>query len=79
MALLAMEQLGHMLCGMQSGLVAAVNLSQIEEILERGGTPVWMSASMVLADSAIERSWEVTSDSLAVWSAENLARAGCCW
>jgi aspartokinase-like uncharacterized kinase len=67
MALLAMEQFGQMLCGMQSGLVAASTPTQIEDILERGETPVWMPSSMVLSDPGIHQSWEVTSDSLAAW------------
>jgi len=67
MALLAMEQFGRMLCGLQPGLVAAASVRQVEEALERGETPVWMPAVMVLSDPGIEHSWEVTSDSLAAW------------
>lgn len=67
MALLAMEQFGLMLCGMQSGLVAASTPTQILEALEGGETPVWMPASMVLSAHRIRPSWEVTSDSLAAW------------
>lgn len=67
MALLAMEQFGRMLCGLQPGLAAATTIQQIREVLERGGTPVWMPTSMVMAASGIEHSWGVTSDSLAAW------------
>jgi 5-(aminomethyl)-3-furanmethanol phosphate kinase len=67
MALLAMEQFGHMLCDLQPGLAGAATIGQIHEVLERGETPVWMPSSMVLADPGIEQSWDVTSDSLAVW------------
>jgi 5-(aminomethyl)-3-furanmethanol phosphate kinase len=67
MALLAMEQFGRMLCGLQPGLAAAATIPEMHEVLDRGETPVWMPASMVLADPAIEQSWDVTSDSLAVW------------
>ncbi|MEW8049649.1 MAG: amino acid kinase [Candidatus Thiodiazotropha sp.] len=67
MALLAMEQFGRMLCGLQTGLAAAANQSQIDEALWRGETPVWMPTAMVMADPKIRHSWEVTSDSLAAW------------
>ncbi|MBV2094968.1 MAG: amino acid kinase [Candidatus Thiodiazotropha sp.] len=67
MALLAMEQFGRMVCGVQPGLRAAASRSQVAEVLARGETPVWLPSAMVMAESAIEHSWEVTSDSLAVW------------
>jgi aspartokinase-like uncharacterized kinase len=67
MALLAMEQFGQMLCGLQSGLVAAYTPTQIHDALDRGETPVWMPSTMALEDSGIRQSWEVTSDSLAAW------------
>jgi aspartokinase-like uncharacterized kinase len=72
MALLAMEQYGRMLCGLQSGLTAALNPRQIEAALKRGETPVWMPSAMVMADADIEQSWDVTSDSLAVWLCDRL-------
>ncbi|MES9971992.1 MAG: amino acid kinase [Candidatus Thiodiazotropha sp.] len=67
MALLAMEQFGRMLCGLQTGLSAATNPLQIQEALKRGDTPVWMPTVMTMADSRVEQSWDVTSDSLAAW------------
>jgi aspartokinase-like uncharacterized kinase len=67
MALLAMEQFGRMLCALQPGLVAVANRSQIDEVLQRGETPVWMPSAMVMSDAGIEESWRVTSDSLAAW------------
>ncbi|MES9831799.1 MAG: amino acid kinase [Candidatus Thiodiazotropha sp. DIVDIV] len=72
MALLAMEQYGRMLCGLQPGLEAATTQKEIEATLDRGVTPVWMPTSMVMADSDIEQSWSVTSDSLSVWLAGQL-------
>ncbi|MET0120420.1 MAG: amino acid kinase [Candidatus Thiodiazotropha sp. 6PLUC9] len=72
MALLAMEQYGRMLCGLQPGLQVATTQKEIEASLERGITPVWMPTSMVMADPEIEQSWRVTSDSLAVWLAGQL-------
>jgi aspartokinase-like uncharacterized kinase len=67
MALLAMEQYGRMLCGLQSGLIASAERTQMEMLLARGETVVWMPTAMVMADSQINHSWDVTSDSLAAW------------
>ena len=72
MALLAMEQFGRMLCGLQSGLAAAANLSQIDALLARGETPVWMPSAMATNDPGIEHSWDVTSDSLAAWLCKHI-------
>lgn len=67
MALLAMEQFGRMLCGVQPGLVPASDPTQMQQILARGETAVWMPTAMALADPQINHSWDVTSDTLAVW------------
>ncbi|MEJ2619297.1 MAG: hypothetical protein P8163_03340 [Candidatus Thiodiazotropha sp.] len=72
MALLAMEQYGRMLCGLQPGLTPAADAEAIATALEKGDTPVWMPLSMVLSDPSIEQNWQITSDSLAVWLAEKL-------
>ncbi|MES9991310.1 MAG: amino acid kinase [Candidatus Thiodiazotropha sp.] len=72
MALLAMEQFGRMVCGMQNGLAVAASRSQIQAVLARGDTPVWLPSAMVIAEPAIGHSWEVTSDSLALWLGDEL-------
>jgi aspartokinase-like uncharacterized kinase len=72
MALLAMEQFGRMLCGMQPGLIAAADPEEIDGVLAMGGRPVWMPTTMVAADKGIQHSWEITSDSLAAWLAGQL-------
>ncbi|MGH8630765.1 MAG: aspartate kinase, partial [Burkholderiales bacterium] len=72
MALLAMEQFGLMLCGLQSGLVPAGSGATIRSAFARGEVPVWMPSTMVLSDPSIPESWEVTSDSLSAWLASRL-------
>ncbi len=69
MALIAMEQYGRMLCAIQPGLEPAVNLSEIDAVLKRGRVPVWMASVMAMEDAGLERSWNLTSDSLAAWLA----------
>jgi aspartokinase-like uncharacterized kinase len=75
MALLAMEQYGHLLCSLQPGLVPATSHQQIDDLLAAGATPVWMPTAMVMAEPDIEHSWEITSDSLAAWLAGELKAA----
>ncbi|WP_316369515.1 amino acid kinase family protein [Candidatus Thiodiazotropha sp. CDECU1] len=72
MALLAMEQFGRMLCGLQPGLTATANPLQMEDALKRGETPVWMPTAMTMAAADVEHSWDLTSDSLAVWLCNQL-------
>jgi len=72
MALLAMDQYGLMLAGMNPALSTA--RSELE-IAERGWQHrgiVWLPSQMVLADDSISKSWEVTSDSLSAWLANKL-------
>jgi aspartokinase-like uncharacterized kinase len=70
MGVLAMEQYGLMLAGMQSGLVPAGTVAQIKHILHEELVPVWMPSQMIKGDSSIPQNWSVTSDSLSAWLAE---------
>lgn len=72
MAVLAMDQYGVLLAGLNRGLATAA--SELE-IAERGWQHrgiIWLPSKMVCADDAIPASWEVTSDSLAAWLAATL-------
>lgn len=72
LALLAMDQFGLLLAGMNPALVTA---SSELEIAERGWQHrgiVWLPSKMVLADSHIPQNWDVTSDSLSAWLANKL-------
>jgi len=67
LALLAMDQFGLLLAGMNSKLVTA---SSELEIAERGWQHrciVWLPSKMVLADDSVPKNWQVTSDSLSAW------------
>ncbi|WP_137391793.1 dihydroneopterin aldolase [Rhodoligotrophos defluvii] len=72
MALLAMEQFGLALCNLDNRVVPARNRHDFHGALAAGQIPVWLPTEMALADPAIEMSWRVTSDSLAVWLAAQL-------
>lgn len=72
LALLAMDQFGLLLAGMNPNLVTA---SSELEIAERGWQHkaiVWLPSRMVLADDNIPKNWQVTSDSLSAWLANKL-------
>jgi aspartokinase-like uncharacterized kinase len=73
LALLAMDQFGLLLAGMQPGLVTAASELEIAERGWQHQTVVWLPSQMVLADSSVEQSWRVTSDSLSAWLANKLA------
>jgi aspartokinase-like uncharacterized kinase len=67
LALLAMDQFGLLLTGINKQLVTA---SSELEIAERGWQHraiVWLPSKMVLADDDISKNWQVTSDSLSAW------------
>lgn len=69
LALLAMDQFGLLLTGINPNLVTA---SSELELAERGWQHraiVWLPSKMVLADDTIPKSWQVTSDSLSAWLA----------
>lgn len=75
LALLAMDQFGLLMAGMNPALATA---SSELEIAERGWQHrgiVWLPSKMVLADGNIPQNWQVTSDSLSAWLANKLGAA----
>lgn len=75
MAMLAMEQYGWALAGLDVRLQPARSLAGIRNRLRCGRVPVWLPARMALADTAIPATWDVTSDSLAAWLAGRIGAA----
>jgi aspartokinase-like uncharacterized kinase len=75
MALMAMAQYGRALSGL-AGFVHADTLDALREAAVRGRVPVWSPWPMLRAHPEIPRSWDVTSDSLAVWLATTLEARG---
>lgn len=72
LALLAMDQFGLLLAGMNPDLVTACSELEIAERGWQHRAIVWLPSHMVMADEQITQSWEVTSDSLSVWIAEKI-------
>jgi len=75
MALLAMEQFGAMLSGLERTLRPLDTIDAMLDALGSGLVPVWLPARMVLAHASIQASWDVTSDSLAAWLAGEVGAA----
>lgn len=72
LALMAMDQFGLVMAGMNSELVTA---SSELEIAERGWQHrgiIWLPSQMVLADELVQKNWQVTSDSLSAWLANKV-------
>lgn len=72
MALLAVDQYGWMLAGMDPRLVIAQARDELLTHLRAGHVPVWLPSRMAGAREDIPASWQITSDSLAAWLALEL-------
>ena len=76
MALLAMEQYGRAIAGLAPTLRTAETARSIRACLQSGQATVWLPTRMVFGRSEIAESWDVTSDSLALWLARQLRARG---
>ncbi|MFA6178746.1 MAG: amino acid kinase family protein [Methylophilaceae bacterium] len=72
MAVMAMDQYGVMMTGLNPKLATAASELEIAERGWQHRAIVWLPSKMVCADDAIPASWQVTSDSLAAWLAAKL-------
>jgi aspartokinase-like uncharacterized kinase len=72
MAVMAMDQYGVLMAGLNPALVTAVSELEIAERSWQHRAIVWLPSTMVNADENIPKNWQVTSDSLAVWLAVKL-------
>jgi aspartokinase-like uncharacterized kinase len=76
MALMAMAQYGRGLTSLAPGFDYADTLDALREAVARRRVPVWSPWPMLRGHPDIPRSWDVTSDSLAVWLASALDASG---
>jgi len=75
-AIRAMEEYAAYLCDRAPQLVPVQNGNEMEQALAAARVPVWLPCAMSLSDPALPASWDVTSDSLALWLAQKLAAEG---
>ncbi len=76
MALLAMEQNAHLFADLNMDIKPCRDLQAIQQAQAMGNTPVWLPTQMALADESITQRRDVTSDSLALWLANQLDAEG---
>ncbi|RZU02712.1 aspartate kinase [Rivibacter subsaxonicus] len=72
MAVLAMAQTAMLLQGLNPALQAAVSESQIRQALQRLQPAVWMPLELLRDQPDELTSWDISSDSLALWLARRL-------
>jgi aspartokinase-like uncharacterized kinase len=73
MAILAMQQMALLFQGIQPQLQLASSLLKINSSLKVGKAVVWVPEVEMLNKAGIPASWDITSDSLAAWLAEQLS------
>ncbi len=69
MAIRAMEQFAEVLCGLNPNLHPIVHTGEIDAINKKSAIPVWFPGKLLAGQPEIPASWQVTSDSLALWFA----------
>jgi aspartokinase-like uncharacterized kinase len=72
MALMAMAQYGRALTNLAEGFTYADTLEAVRDAVAHEQIPIWSPWPMLRAHPDIPRSWDVTSDSLAIWLATTL-------
>lgn len=71
MALLAINQFGRLLCDLHAGLKMAADFPAIEATIKVGEIPVIAPWPMLVEEPLLSPSWDVTSDSIALWYARH--------
>lgn len=72
MAILAMDQFGHVIVDSHKRFSAARSIEEIEQASAVGKIPVWLPSALATSAQDIPVSWQITSDSLAAWLAGKL-------
>jgi len=69
MAVLAMDQYGHLLADLMPGCALVRTLGEAQARLAGGGVAVLLPSELLRRADALPHSWSVTSDSIAAWLA----------
>jgi hypothetical protein len=72
MAILGMDQYGLLLSDLLPSSCVVNKLEQLQETLDLGKLPVFLPSTFLFAEDPLENSWDVTSDSIAVYVAGQL-------
>jgi aspartokinase-like uncharacterized kinase len=69
MAILGMDQYGLLLSDLMPNSVTVNELGEIEGFLNSGKLPVFLPSTLMFHEDPLENSWDVTSDSIALYIA----------
>jgi 5-(aminomethyl)-3-furanmethanol phosphate kinase len=72
MAILGMDQYGLLLSDLIPNSAKVRNLEEINYFIDSGRLPVFLPSNLLLKEDPLENSWDVTSDSIAVYFAHRL-------
>ena len=72
MAILGMDQYGLMLAELIPDCVAVVDLDEIAKAHDLGKVPIFLPSKLLFSEDPLENSWDVTSDSIALYTAYRL-------
>jgi len=72
MAILAMDQYGFLLSDILPNSIVLNRLENVQSILDLDRLPVFLPSNFLLTENPLENSWDVTSDSIAVYIAGQL-------
>lgn len=75
MAVLAMSQTAHLMCGLHPALRRCDLEDQLIEVLRRGQTAVWSPIELQRESADADTNWDATSDSIALGLAQRLGAA----
>lgn len=73
MAILAMQQMALLIKGLKGNFSIARSVTDIRKQLHQQKIVIWSPDIVELDNAAIQASWDITSDSLAVWLANALS------
>lgn len=69
MAILGMDQYGFLLSDLTPNSVAVNTLEKTKKVLDSGKLPIFLPSHLLFSEDPLENSWDVTSDSIAVYLA----------
>jgi 5-(aminomethyl)-3-furanmethanol phosphate kinase len=72
MAILGMDQFGILLADLTPNSVEVRTFKDAKDALDRGNLPIFLPSNMMFLEDPLENSWDVTSDSIALYIAHRL-------
>ena len=72
MAILGMDQYGLLLSDLMDNSILVSMIEEVKDALDSGRLPVFLPSGFMLTEDPLEKSWDVTSDAIAVYLASRL-------